>query len=47
MTIASKTMTLEEYLNYDNGTDSRHELENGKLIEDQSMLLEASPNIGL
>ena len=33
MTVTSQNMTLEEYLNYDDdGTDTRHELENGELI---------------
>lgn len=32
MTITTKTMTLEEYLNYDDGTDTRYELVNGELI---------------
>lgn len=32
MTIASQKMTLEEYLNYDDGTDTRYELVNGELI---------------
>ncbi|MBE9227998.1 Uma2 family endonuclease [Phormidium sp. LEGE 05292] len=32
MTIASQKMTLEEYLNYDDGTDNCYELENGKLV---------------
>ncbi|MDG2992028.1 Uma2 family endonuclease [Candidatus Synechococcus calcipolaris G9] len=26
-------LTLAEYLNYDNGTEARHELENGKLVQ--------------
>jgi Uma2 family endonuclease len=30
--IAAKTMTLEEYLNYDDGTETRYELNNGELI---------------
>jgi Uma2 family endonuclease len=29
-------MTLEEFLNYDDGTDTRYELENGELIEKPS-----------
>lgn len=33
MAIASQKMTLEEYLNYDDGTDTRYELENGELIK--------------
>lgn len=34
MTIAkSKPMTLEEYLNYDDGTDARYELVDGILVE--------------
>lgn len=32
MTLASKTMTLEAYLNYDDGTDTQYELVNGELI---------------
>lgn len=32
MTIAVKPMTLEEYLHYDDGTDTRYELVNGALI---------------
>jgi Uma2 family endonuclease len=32
MTIATRPMTLEEYLNYDDGTDTRYELVDGKLI---------------
>jgi Uma2 family endonuclease len=32
MTIASTKMTLEEYLNYDDGTDTPYELENGELV---------------
>jgi Uma2 family endonuclease len=32
VTIASQKMTLEEYLNYDDGTDIRYELENGELV---------------
>ncbi len=32
MTIASQKMTLEEYLNYDDGTDTLHELVNGELV---------------
>lgn len=32
MTIAAKLMTLEEYLNYDDGTETRYELDNGELI---------------
>ena len=31
--IATQNMTLEEYLNYENGTDLSHELVNGELIE--------------
>ena len=30
---AQKLMTLEEYLNYDDGTETRYCLENGKLVE--------------
>ncbi|NER94802.1 MAG: Uma2 family endonuclease [Symploca sp. SIO1B1] len=34
MTIAAnRRMTLEEYLNYDDGTDTRYELVNGVLVE--------------
>ncbi len=32
MIVASKKMSLEEYLNFDDGTDTRYELENGELI---------------
>jgi len=32
MTIATKPMTLEEYLNYDDGTDTCYELVDGELI---------------
>jgi hypothetical protein len=32
MSIALKPMTLEDYLNYDDGTDTRYELVNGELI---------------
>jgi Uma2 family endonuclease len=32
MTVASIKMSLEEYLNFDDGTDTRYELENGELI---------------
>jgi Uma2 family endonuclease len=32
MTIAAQPMTLEDYLNYDDGTDTRYELVNGELI---------------
>lgn len=32
MTIATKPMTFEEYLNYDDGTDTRYELVDGELI---------------
>ncbi len=32
MTITSQKMTLEEYLNYNNGTDTQYELVNGELI---------------
>ncbi|MGA9382134.1 MAG: Uma2 family endonuclease [Phormidium sp.] len=32
MTIASQKMTLEEYLNFDDGTDNYYELENGELV---------------
>ncbi|OUL28677.1 hypothetical protein BV372_24315 [Nostoc sp. T09] len=33
MTVSTQRMTLEEYLNYDNGTDTRYELVNGELVE--------------
>ena len=33
MTIASQKMTLEEYLDYDDGTDTFYELVNGELVE--------------
>ena len=33
MTIPTKPLTLEEYLNYDDGTDTRCELVDGRLIE--------------
>lgn len=42
MTIATKTMTLEQYLNYDDGTDTRYELVNGELI---AMPTESTLNI--
>jgi len=29
---ATKKMTFEEFLNYDDGTDTLYELENGELI---------------
>jgi Uma2 family endonuclease len=32
MTVAAKKMTFEEFLNYEDGTDTLYELENGKLI---------------
>ena len=33
MTVATaKKMTLEEFLNYDDGTDNLYEFENGELI---------------
>lgn len=32
MTITSQKMTLEEYLNYDDGTDTQYVLENGELV---------------
>jgi Uma2 family endonuclease len=32
MFVATKPMTLEEYLNYDDGTDTHYELVNGELI---------------
>lgn len=33
MSVAAKPMTTEEYLNYDDGTDTHYELVNGKLID--------------
>ncbi|MEX0271925.1 Uma2 family endonuclease [Leptolyngbyaceae cyanobacterium UHCC 1019] len=42
MTIATNPMTLEEYLNYDDGTDTRYELVNGELI---AMPTESTLNI--
>lgn len=33
MTITSQKMTLEEYLNYDDGTEKFYELVNGELVE--------------
>lgn len=32
MSVATKPMTLEDYLNYDDGTDTRYELVDGELI---------------
>lgn len=32
-TATNRRMTLEEYLDFDDGTDTRYELENGELIE--------------
>ncbi len=32
MTVATKPMTLEDFLNHDDGTDNRYELVNGELI---------------
>ena len=32
MTVATRLMTLEEYLNYDDGTDTIYELVNGELV---------------
>jgi Uma2 family endonuclease len=32
MTVATLKMTLEEFLTYDDGTDTLHELENGELV---------------
>ena len=32
MSVATKPMTIEEYLTYDDGTDTRYELVNGELI---------------
>jgi Uma2 family endonuclease len=32
MTIASQKMTFEEYLNYDDTSDTRYELVNGELV---------------
>jgi hypothetical protein len=34
MTVASVNMTLEEFLNYDDGTDTLYELENGDRFSD-------------
>lgn len=39
---ASQTMTIEEYLVYDDGTDTRYELVNGKLVE---MSIESNVNV--
>ncbi|MEO1125179.1 MAG: Uma2 family endonuclease [Cyanobacteria bacterium J06639_16] len=33
MTISTTPMTLDEYLNYDDGTDNRYELVNGNLVQ--------------
>jgi Uma2 family endonuclease len=33
MSIATNRMTIEEYLNYDDGTDTRYELVDGVLVE--------------
>ncbi|NER22176.1 MAG: hypothetical protein F6J86_25605 [Symploca sp. SIO1B1] len=33
MIATNRGMTLEEYLNYDDGTDTRYELVNGVLVE--------------
>lgn len=33
MTVTSQKMTLEEYLNYDDGTETFYELVNGELVE--------------
>ncbi|HBL09861.1 MAG TPA: hypothetical protein DD379_00140 [Cyanobacteria bacterium UBA11162] len=41
MIVTSAKMTLEEFLNYDDGTDSQYELENGELIP---MLAESDLN---
>ncbi|MEO1145120.1 MAG: Uma2 family endonuclease [Cyanobacteria bacterium J06638_22] len=32
MTLVSQSMTLEDYLRYDDGTDTRYALENGQLV---------------
>jgi Uma2 family endonuclease len=32
MTIATQRLTLEEYLAYDDGSDTRYELVNGELL---------------
>ena len=32
MTVSTQPMTLEEYLNYDDGTETRYELVNGELV---------------
>ncbi|MGV0027013.1 Uma2 family endonuclease [Phormidesmis priestleyi] len=42
MSVAVKPMTLEEYLTYDDGTDTRYELVNGELI---AMPTESTLNI--
>ncbi len=42
MSVATKPMTLEDYLNYDDGTDTRYELVNGELI---AMPTESTLNI--
>jgi Uma2 family endonuclease len=42
MSVATKPMTLAEYLNYDDGTDRRYELVNGELI---AMPTESTLNI--
>ncbi|GAB1544460.1 hypothetical protein NUACC21_71360 [Scytonema sp. NUACC21] len=33
MTTATKKLTLEEYLAYDDGTDTKYELVDGELVE--------------
>lgn len=32
MTVSPQKVTLEEYLNYDDGTDTRYELGSGELV---------------
>jgi hypothetical protein len=41
MSVAAKPMTLQDYLNYDDGTDTRYELVDGELI---AMPLESDLN---
>ncbi|BAY10229.1 hypothetical protein NIES2098_33950 [Calothrix sp. NIES-2098] len=47
MTSATKKLTLEEYLAYDDGTDAKYELVDGELVEmppesDQNNLIQYS-----
>ncbi|PZV07584.1 MAG: hypothetical protein DCF22_21775 [Leptolyngbya sp.] len=42
MSVSTKPMTIEEYLNYDDGTDTRYELVNGEL---SAMPTESTLNI--